>query len=49
MSKRELERAFEKYGSVREVWIAHAPPCFAFVVYWRPRDAEEALHYMDGA
>ena len=46
-SKTELERAFEKFGKLREVWVARIPPCFAFVVFKHQEDAEDALR-MDG-
>ncbi|KAG1673055.1 Serine/arginine-rich splicing factor 7 [Nymphon striatum] len=47
-SKREIERVFEKYGKLREVWLARNPPCFAFVVYDSKDDADEALRHLDG-
>ena len=47
-SKTELTRAFEKYGKLREVWVARIPPCFAFVVFKYRDDAEEAVRKMDG-
>lgn len=47
-SKTELERAFSKFGKLREVWVARIPPCFAFVVFKYQEDAEEAVARMDG-
>ena len=47
-SKTELERAFERFGKLREVWVARIPPCFAFVVFKYQEDAEEAVARMDG-
>lgn len=47
-SKRDLERAFEKFGPLIEVWVARNPPCFAFIVYKYREDAEKALREMDG-
>nr|XP_006816810.1 PREDICTED: serine/arginine-rich splicing factor 7-like isoform X7 [Saccoglossus kowalevskii] len=47
-SRREIEKAFAKYGKLYEVWVARNPPCFAFVVFKRSSDAEEAVHDMDG-
>ena len=46
--KQELWRAFSKYGTLRDVWVARSPPGFAFVHYEDFRDAEEAVRAMDG-
>lgn len=47
-SKREIERTFEKFGPLLEVWLARNPPCFAFIVFKYREDAEEAMREMDG-
>ncbi|XP_052064652.1 serine/arginine-rich splicing factor 7-like isoform X4 [Mytilus californianus] len=47
-SKSELDRAFEKFGPLLEVWVARNPPCFAFIVYKYREDAERAVQDMDG-
>jgi arginine/serine-rich splicing factor 7 len=47
-SQKELERAFAKFGSFRELWLAKNPPCFAFIVYKRKSDGEDAIKEMDG-
>lgn len=47
-SRRELEREFEKFGPLRDVWVARNPPGFAFILFEDPRDAEDACHEMDG-
>lgn len=47
-SKRDLERAFEKFGPLIEVWVARNPPCFAFIVYKYREDADKAIREMDG-
>jgi len=47
-SRRELEREFEKFGPLRDVWVARNPPGFAFVLFEDARDAEDACHEMDG-
>ena len=47
-SKSELDRAFEKFGPILEVWVARNPPCFAFIVYKYREDAERAVQDMDG-
>ncbi|XP_064408649.1 serine/arginine-rich splicing factor 7 isoform X2 [Latimeria chalumnae] len=47
-AKGELERAFNYYGPLRNVWVARNPPGFAFVEFEDPRDAEDAVRGMDG-
>ena len=39
---------FKKFGLVRNIWVARQPPGFAFVVMEDDRDAEDAIHKMDG-
>ncbi|KAF2354523.1 Zinc finger CCHC-type [Trinorchestia longiramus] len=46
--KSELERIFGKYGTVREIWMARNPPCFAFVVFKRQSAADKAATECDG-
>ena len=46
--KNEIERTFEKYGPLFEVWLARSPPCFAFIVYRHKEDAEDAIREMNG-
>ncbi|XP_065200147.1 RNA-binding protein 1-like isoform X2 [Planococcus citri] len=47
-SKHEIESTFNKYGPLKNVWIARNPPGFAFVEYEDPRDAEDAVRGLDG-
>merc|ERR1712183_1219882 len=47
-SKSELERVFSYYGSLKNVWVARNPPGFAFVEFEDARDAEDAVHALDG-
>jgi len=47
-TEKELERAFSYYGSLRNVWVARNPPGFAFVEFEDSRDAEDAIHGLDG-
>ena len=44
----EIEDEFSRYGRVVEVWVARNPPGFAFVHMEDYRDAEEAVHRLDG-
>jgi hypothetical protein len=48
VSKRELQHVFDKYGPLREIWVARSPPCFAFVVFREKDDAEDAVKATDG-
>ena len=47
-SEKELERAFNYYGHLRNVWVARNPPGFAFVEFEDYRDAEDAVRALDG-
>eukprot|EP00794_Sanderia_malayensis_P003189 gene3189-3660_t len=47
-SRREVEREFEYFGHLRDVWVARNPPGFGFIVYDDQRDAEDAVREMDG-
>jgi len=39
----DLRRAFEKFGPLVEVWKTNSSPCFAFIVFKRKDDADEAI------
>lgn len=47
--KEELEKAFEKFGPLRDVWVARNPPGFAFIEFDDLRDAEDAIKELDGS
>lgn len=47
-NEKDLERAFQYYGSLRNVWVARNPPGFAFVEFEDERDAEDAVRGLDG-
>lgn len=47
-SRREVEREFEYFGPLRDVWVARNPPGFGFIVFDDGRDAEDAVREMDG-
>ena len=38
VTRSELETEYGKFGSIRDVWIAHNPPGFAFVEFYEERD-----------
>jgi len=44
----DIEDVFQKYGTVRDVWVARKPPGFAFVEMEDPRDAKDAARGLDG-
>lgn len=48
VQKPELEQVFSRYGDVRDVWIAHNPPGFAFIRFSEPREARRAIRSMNG-
>ena len=41
--KSEIEREFEKFGKLNDVWVARNPPGFAFLEYDDARDADVCL------
>uniref|UniRef100_A0A915IDE5 RRM domain-containing protein n=1 Tax=Romanomermis culicivorax TaxID=13658 RepID=A0A915IDE5_ROMCU len=47
-SRSELEQIFNRYGSLRTVWVARRPPGFAFIEFDDARDAEDACRALDG-
>jgi len=47
-SRAELEKEFEHFGPLREVWVARNPPGFGFILFEDGRDAEDAMREMDG-
>jgi RNA recognition motif-containing protein len=48
VSKFELEDVFNRYGKLRNVWVARNPPGFAFIEFEDERDAEDAVKALDG-
>merc|ERR1712083_259497 len=46
--KKDLERIFQKYGPLKEIWLASYAPFYAFIVYQAKRDAETACSRANG-
>ncbi|XP_072019140.1 transcription termination factor 2-like isoform X2 [Amphiura filiformis] len=46
--KGELEDTFNRYGGLRNVWVARNPPGFAFIEFESSRDAKDAVRELDG-
>ena len=49
ITRYDLEREFERYGHLRETWVARKPPGFGFIEFEDPRDSTDAVREMDGA
>ncbi len=47
-TEKELSRVFDRYGTVRNVWVARNPPGFAFIEFADSADAEDAVRDLDG-
>ena len=47
-SRGELEKEFEYFGRLKDVWVARNPPGFGFIIFDDSRDAEDAVKEMDG-
>ncbi len=47
VGKVELEREFDRFGTITDVWVARNPPGFAFIVYKYLEDAEKAIRRMN--
>lgn len=43
-----MERVFERYGRLVEVWQSRTVPAFAFVVFKKDEDAADAHKSTDG-
>ncbi len=44
----ELHKVFERFGRVRNVWLATNPPGFAFVMFDNPNDAQLSVRRLNG-
>ena len=41
----DLERDFESYGRIKDIWVAQNPPGFGFIIF---DDVRDAVREMDG-
>lgn len=48
VEKEQLKAAFDRFGTISDIWIAHNPPGFAFVEFEEMSQAEEAIKEMHG-
>ena len=47
-SRTDLERDFDSFGRIKDIWVARNPPGFGFIIFDDARDAEDAVREMDG-
>ena len=47
VTKYDIEREFERFGKVTDVWVARSPPGFSFLIYKHASDAEYAVAKMN--
>jgi hypothetical protein len=47
-TKVDIEQEFGRFGRLADVWVSHAPPGFAFVEFFRQRDASDCVQALDG-
>ncbi|VDP87543.1 unnamed protein product [Echinostoma caproni] len=48
VGKVDIEREFDRFGPIADVWVARNPPGFAFIVFKYSEDADRAVRRMDG-
>ena len=48
VSEIDIERAFERCGFLRSVWLSRDPAGFAFITFEHARNAEKAVKDMNG-
>lgn len=48
VKKEDLEEECGRFGKLREVWLAHHPPGFAFVEFISNKDAADVIDAFDG-
>lgn len=48
VTTKDLEREFQRFGKLTEVWVAHNPSGFGFVHFREAKDAAKAVRTLDG-
>ena len=48
VDKASLRPVFEKYGELKDIWVAQDPPGYAFVEFTTHEDAERAVEAVNG-
>lgn len=49
IQREDLEREFNKFGTMNKIWVARNPPGFAFIEFSDDQDANDAIKEMNGA
>ena len=49
IQREDLEREFNKFGTMNKIWVARNPPGFAFIEFDDDQDANDAIQEMNGA
>ncbi|XP_065341843.1 RNA-binding protein Rsf1-like [Cloeon dipterum] len=49
VKKEEIEREFEKFGTLSHVWVAFNPPGFAFITFENEHEAQSAVDHLNGS
>ncbi|CAL8087672.1 unnamed protein product [Calicophoron daubneyi] len=49
VGKVDVEREFDRFGPILDVWVARNPPGFAFIVFKHSDDADRAVRRMHGS
>ncbi|XP_059476911.1 RNA-binding protein Rsf1-like [Neocloeon triangulifer] len=49
VKKEEIEREFEKFGTLNHVWVAFNPPGFAFITFENEDEAQTAVEHLNGS
>merc|ERR1711990_1068613 len=48
LDESDLEEEFEDYGSIKSIFVARNPPGFAYVEFYKERDAKDAVYDLQG-
>ena len=48
VSEQDIEYEFQTYRVIRHIWVARKPPDYAFINFDNRRNAQVAIHDLDG-